>query len=270
MRMFLLVVATGVALSYGTALIALLWLQGRLVYPLERLRGNPFATTDDALADVAVHTSDGLTLTGRYHPPSRESAATVMLFHGNGEDLSQRAHIAHDLIARGYGVFQVEYRGYGGNPGTPHEAGLYADARAAYAFVAARTRSIVLHGYSLGSGVATQLASEMRIEALVLEAPFTSIVDVGAQKFPLFPVRWLARDRYDSLSKISQVRAPLLIYGGTEDRMVPPRHFLRLHGAARGRKELALIHDANHIDVWTMGGAARVLRFLEEVEAARS
>jgi fermentation-respiration switch protein FrsA (DUF1100 family) len=177
-----------------------------------------------------------------------------------------RAHIAHDLVAAGYGVFQAEYRGYAGNPGTPHEAGLYLDARAAYAFVAERSRSIVLHGYSLGSGIATQLALETRVDALVLESPFTSIVDVAAQRFPLFPVRSLARDRYDNLSKIAAVGTPLLIYGGANDRIVPPRHFSRLHDAARQPKQIALIHDADHIDVWTAGGDVHVLEFLRGVE----
>jgi fermentation-respiration switch protein FrsA (DUF1100 family) len=267
MRAVLLVIALGIGISYAGMLAALFWLQGRLVYPLERLRRRPFDTADDLLGDVTVHTDDGLTLSGRYRAPSREDAPTVVLFHGNGDDIGMRAHIAHDLVAAGYGVFQAEYRGYGGNPGTPHEAGLYLDARGAYAFVAGRARSIVLHGYSLGSGVATQLAHETRVDALVLESPFTSVVDVAAQRFPLFPVRRLARDRYDNLSKIAAVSTPLLIYGGANDCVVPPRHFSRLYDAARQPKQLALIQDADHIDVWAAGGDGHVLRFLREVES---
>jgi fermentation-respiration switch protein FrsA (DUF1100 family) len=190
----------------------------------------------------------------------------VILFHGNGDDIGVRAHIAHDLVAAGYSVFQAEYRGYGGNPGTPHEAGLYLDARAAHAFVGRHARSIVLHGYSLGSGVATQLALEARVDALVLESPFISIVDVAAQRFPLFPVRSVARDGYDNLSKIAAVSAPLPIYGGANDRIVPPRHFARLHDAARQPKQLALIQGADHTGVWTSGGDVHVLLFLGEVE----
>ncbi|MFP3559120.1 alpha/beta hydrolase [Paraburkholderia sp. SIMBA_049] len=266
MHAFLLLVTLGIGISYAGVLAALFWLQGRLVYPLERLRRRPFDVADDLLYDVTIHTDDGLTLSSRYRAPSREAAPTVILFHGNGDDIGMRAHIAHALVAAGYGVFQAEYRGYGGNPGTPHEAGLYLDARAAYAFVAGRARSIVLHGYSLGSGVATQLALETRVDALVLESPFTSIVDVAAQRFPLFPVRPLARDRYDNLSKIAAVSLPLLIYGGANDGIVPPRHFSRLHDAARQPKQLALIQGADHIDIWTTGGDVHVLRFLHEVE----
>lgn len=251
------------AVGYGSITAILLWLQGRLIYPLDRIRNiapNPDA---DRLEPVNIETSDGLTLTIRHQSPPATDGTTVVLFHGNGEDLSQRVHIAHALIEAGYGVLLAEYRGYGGNPGKPHEAGLYADGRAAIEFAYRHTSHVVLHGYSLGSGVAVQLATEFPIDALILEAPFTSMVDVAQTRFPYVPVRWLLRDRYDSLSKIGRVNAPVLIYGGLADGLIPPRQFEALHAAARGPRQLALIPDANHLDVWEKGGADHVLSFLQ-------
>ena len=263
------ILLTAIALLYAIALAGLYWLQGRLVYPLEKIEAFKNAELEEQTEAVRIKTEDELTLTVRYKAPKQKTASTIILFHGNGEDLAQRGHIALELIEAGYGVLLAEYRGYGGNPGRPHEAGLYADARAAYAYASARSSNIVLHGYSLGSGVAVQLASEAKINALMLEAPFTSIVDVAAMRFRLFPVRLLARDRYDSLSKIASVRAPLLIYGGTKDGVIPPAHFQRLFDAARGDKRLALIEDADHLNVWTMGGREHVMQFLASLQPAR-
>ncbi len=242
------ILLAALALFYLIALAALYWLQGWLVYPLEQIQALRNAALDDTTEGITVHTQDGLDLIAGYKAPRREDAPTVILFHGNGENFTQRAHIALELIDAGYGVLLAEYRGYAGNPGKPYEAGLYADARAVHAFVAERRSRIVLHGYSLGSGVATQLASEAHIDALILEAPFTTIVEVATKRFPLFPVRTLARDRYDNLSKIARIDAPLLIYGGTADGVIPPAHFQTLFDAARGDKHLALIEGADHLD----------------------
>jgi uncharacterized protein len=270
MSEIILSIVLALALFYGIALAALYWLQGRLVYPLEHIQALKNATLDAHTEAITVRTQDGLNLIARYKAPRDEALPTVILFHGNGEDLNTRAHIALEMIEAGYGVLLAEYRGYAGNPGKPSETGLYADAYAAYAFAAAHTGSIVLHGYSLGSGVAVQLASVAHVDALILEAPFTSIVDVAARRFWLFPVRALARDRYNNIAKIGSVRAPILIYGGTKDRVIPPDHFQQLFDAARGRKELALIEGASHLDVWHMGGNVHVMSFLAALAERRA
>lgn len=258
------------AALYAVALAGLYWLQGRLVYPLEHIEAFRNEELEARTESVRLRTEDALDLTLRYASARDPSLPTIILFHGNGEDLFQRGHIALEMIEAGYSVLLAEYRGYGGNPGKPGEAGLYADARAAYLFVSARSEHIVLHGYSLGSGVAVQLASEQPVSALILEAPFTSIVDVAARRFPLFPVRTLARDRYDSLAKIASVGAPLLIYGGTADGVIPPDHFQRLYDAALGEKRIALIEGADHLNVWTQGGREHVMQFLASLPATRA
>jgi fermentation-respiration switch protein FrsA (DUF1100 family) len=261
-----LISAAGLAVTaYGSTLGMLHRLQGRFIYPLERIRGIAPNPSADRLDPVAVRTRDGLELTVRHKAPAEVDGITVVLFHGNAEDLSQRAHIAHELIAAGCGVLLAEYRGYGGNPGKPHEAGLYADGRAALEFAYLQTSRVALHGYSLGSGVAVQLATEFPVDALVLEAPFTCLADVARTRFPYVPVRWLLRDRYDNLSKIGAVSSPVLIYGGLADDLIPPRQFTALHAAVRGPRRLALIDDADHVNAWTKGGADHVLAFLQEI-----
>jgi pimeloyl-ACP methyl ester carboxylesterase len=115
----------------------------------------------------------------------------------------------------------MSYRGYGGNPGQPSEEGLYNDARAAIEFLAAegiRPENVIYYGESLGSGVAVQLALETTPAAIILEAPYTDITAVGQRRYPFLPVRLLMRDRFDNLSKIAAVRAPVMVIHGEQDR----------------------------------------------------
>jgi uncharacterized protein len=107
----------------------------------------------------------------------------------------------------------------------------------------------------------------MHVPRLILEAPFTSIGDVAAAWFRWLPVRRLVRDRYDNLSKIAAVRAPVLIYGGHADLVIPPAHFSRLFAAVRAPRRLAMLDAANHADAWERGGSEHVLRFLRDVTA---
>ncbi|SIT50548.1 conserved exported hypothetical protein [Paraburkholderia piptadeniae] len=265
-RLILLSLLAVVLAGYAIAVALLFWLQGRLVYPLEQIRGVTRNAAADHIEPVTVRTADGLVLPGRYAPASRSDAFTVVLFHGNGEDLSQRAQIAHDLIEAGHGVYLAEYRGYGGAPGHPSEAGLFADGRAALDFVAQRTTRIAVHGFSLGTGVAVRMASEYEaLTALILEAPFTCIADVARARFPLFAFRCMVRDRYDNLASIGRVRAPVLICGGRADAVIPPVQFARLYSAVRAPRRLELIDGAGHVDVWEQGAREHVLRFLDDL-----
>lgn len=259
---FLFGIVAVLAAVYAAGVLTLYALQGRLVFPGDALRVTPDAAGVPELAEVTVRTDDGLDLLGWYGAPSDPAKPTVLLFHGNGESVSRRSGVARDLLDAGYGVYQAEYRGYGGNPGTPSEAGLYRDARAAMDFLERQGARVVLHGYSLGSGVAVQLATERRVEGLVLEAPFASVVEVAARLLPFVPVRLLVRDRFESIAKIGRVRVPLLVYYGTDDRVIPLDQFGTLFDAANEPKRLVAFPGADHVNAWSAGGRAVTLSFL--------
>ena len=161
----------------------------------------------------------------------------------------------------------VGYRGFG-NPGAPSEQGLYNDARAALGELHKRgvpDKAIVLYGESMGTGVATQMATEINAAALILESPYTSVPDVGADRYPVVPVRWILRDRYDSLSKISSVHMPLLLLHGEQDQVVPVRFGKQLFAAANDPKQAEFVPDAGHNDVYSLRVQELVLNFLAKL-----
>jgi uncharacterized protein len=191
----------------------------------------------------------------------------VLVCNGNGGNRSLRAPLAAALARMGLAVLLFDYRGYGGNPGHPTEAGLAADARAALDYLAARPEvdpaRVVYFGESLGAAVALRLATERPPAALVLRSPFASLAEVGQLHYPLVPVSLLLRDRYDSAALAGRLAAPLLVVAGGRDRIIPASHSRRLFAAAPQPKRLVVLDGADHNDHDLLAGP----RLLAEVRA---
>ncbi len=160
-------------------------------------------------------------LTDWWTPPASPAMPTVVFFHGNAADRTDFMSLGMLLHQHGWGVVLASYRGYSGNPGTPTEAGLLADARATIATVKPRAGRIIVWGHSLGSGVAAQMASEGLASGLVLESPYTSVADLGARQFPYIPVHLLSLDPFDTLSLLDRIRVPVLIFHSADDPEIP-------------------------------------------------
>jgi fermentation-respiration switch protein FrsA (DUF1100 family) len=242
------------------ALFIFLWaMQRRLMYfPMGEVL-DPAAVGLTRVEAVAFPTSDGLTLHGWFLPaPPSPARYTIVVFNGNAGNRSYRAPLAAALRERGHAVLLFDYRGYGGNPGSPTESGLREDARAARGFVMGRAdvdrERVVYFGESLGTGVAVTLAAEHPPAALVLRSPFTSMVDVGRMHYPIFPVRWLLRDRYASSDRITRIRCPLLVIAGNRDGVIPLEQSQRLYAAAPSPKQLLIIPGADHNDDVLLSG----------------
>jgi uncharacterized protein len=246
--------ALATAVGLAILLLAAVWIfQRRLIYfPFGDVPA-PRTVGLDAAEPVVFPTSDGFRLHGWLVPPREpRSGATIVVFNGNAGHRGFRAPLATALRDRGYGVLLFDYRGYGGNPGTPTEAGLAADARAARAFLLARPEAaatrLVYFGESLGTGVAARLAAEHRPAALVLRSPFTSMTDVGAFHYPVLPVRWLLRDRFDTASRIAGIGCPVLVVAGDRDSVVPYASSQRVFEVAAEPKRFVTIAGADHND----------------------
>ncbi len=231
--------------------------------------GDPGTAEAVGMTAVRMTAADGVTVVHWYAPPQR-GQAVVVLFHGNGGTVADLEPWAAAFRARGYGTVLADYRGYSGNPGSPSEEGVYADARAVLDWLEAQgfdARSIVLLGWSLGSGVAVQMAVERHPAALVLLAPYTSLIDVGTRQYPIFLVRLLLQDRFDNLSKITAVDAPLMIVHGNDDTIVPPDMGPTLLAAAHEPKRGLFLPQVGHI-IEPSDAFAPVAEFLDEQLAA--
>ncbi|MEX0924256.1 MAG: alpha/beta hydrolase [Rhodovibrionaceae bacterium] len=233
----------------------------------EPLRAAEVGLPADAL--VETRTEDYLTLSHFYVPPGDPEAPVVVVFHGNAGNASHRLAKFSSLVAGGYGLFLAEYRGYGGNPGKPTEAGLIADGESVLDWLESQgigEARVALYGESLGTGVVLALARERRLRAIVLEAPFTSIAAAAQQRYPFVPAKWLVLDRFDNLTRIASIEAPILILHGEQDRVMPSSHGRRLAEAGR-RVSLQLFPAAGHNDLFEQGAGEKVLDFLGQVYA---
>lgn len=218
---------------------------------------------------VEARTADNLILNGWFVPPRKPDGKIVVLFHGNAGNISHRVIKAAHFYEKDYGVYLAEYRGYGGNPGMPTETGLYTDARAALSFLEKQGYSraqIVLYGESIGTGVAVEMATKLQPGQLILEAPFTSAVDVAALTYFWLPVKYLMKDRFESLEKIKSVKSALLIVHGDEDGVIPIALSQKLYEAANHPKEFITINGGGHSDLYEHHAGHVIVEWLARQE----
>lgn len=227
------------------------------------------------MEDVNILSRDGTQIQIWSHKP-KEGFPTVVYFHGNAGNLSDRSAKFGAMVEAGFGVVALSYRSFGKSAGEISEQGLYEDARAAidYAINAKGMSSanLIYFGESLGSGVAVQMATERAPGLLMLEAAYTSVETRSAELFYyILGVRYLVRDKYDSLSKIGKVRAPLVMIHGTLDPTIPIRHGRKLFEAANEPKTLVVYPEVHHTDftneqiVSPLLNAARKYRLINEI-----
>ena len=243
------------------ALLTLLYLfQRKLIYVPY---GDEVAPSAVGLADFKVErlaAPDGASLVV-WSADAKPGQPTILYFHGNGGGLQNRANQFVALRSQGWGLYAMSYRGYSGSTGSPGEAANVADALRAYDALRAKgvaAADIVLYGESLGSGVAVQVAAARPVAAVVLESPYSSIADIAAYRFWYFPTRWGLEDRYNSVEHVAQVTAPVLIFAGARDTIVPAIFARRLFDAIPGVKRYVEYPDGWHIDAFRHGGLAEV------------
>jgi len=255
----------GLLAGYIGFLALLYVMQRRLMYFPDTARV-PAASAGLPLAEYLVlNTADGERVIAWYVPPQGERPL-VLYLHGNGGALVHRAERFVALVRHGVGLLAIDYRGYGGSTGSPSEAGLLIDAQTAYEFAASRYPAgrIALWGESLGTGVAVELAAERAVARVVLEAPFTSAVDVAALHYPFVPVRALMKDQFRSDERVARIGVPLLILHGARDQVVPIELGERLFALAREPKRFIRYPDGEHEGLDQFGALEAVLGFLGE------
>jgi uncharacterized protein len=259
---------TGATLVAGYLSIAgyMSWSERTILYRLGD-RGGALAANGGVAVPgserVSITAADGTKLAAWYRPAAA-GRPTFLFLHGQGGSLVAQTTRWEQLSERGWGVLALSYRGYPMSDGTPTEEGLALDARAAFGWLAGKVPpdTIVIHGHSLGSGVATRLAADVPARALVLEAPFTAASDLGAERYPWLPVRLLMRDQYRSRDRVALVKSPLLIVHGDADIVVPFAHGERLFALGREPKAFVRVPGGGHNTLAATGLYDHVAAFL--------
>jgi len=231
-----------IALVFAIGFPLLMYLaQDSLIFHPQRLdesRRAALAQTP-AVESLFIHSADGT----RLHAWHVKGDPLVIYFGGNAEEVSWMLDEAPRRVP-GVGWLLVDYRGYGSSDGSPSEKALVSDALQWYDHV--RAERTYAFGRSLGSGVAVQLAAERPVAGLILVAPFDSLVEVGKRIYPLLPVQWLLKHRFDSVALAPKMKAPLLCIVASHDDIIPPEHAKRLYDAWGGPKKWVALEGAGH------------------------
>jgi uncharacterized protein len=231
---------TAIALAYGAACAFMFFAQRSLLY-------FPVAGAPPAGAERLELRSGDATL--RVWVRTMPGADALIYFGGNGEDVGMNFAPFVAALPR-HSLYLVNYRGYGGSTGSPSEPALFADALAVFDHVRARHASVAVAGRSLGSGVAVYLARERPVSRLALVTPYDSVENVAAGVYPFLPVRWLIRDRFDSASRIADVRMPTLVVIAERDEVIPrARTDALVAKFPPGQARVEVVRGATHNDL---------------------
>ena len=173
---------------------------------------------------VTILTSDNIELLGWYHEKNIKDFKTIIYFHGNAGSLENRIHKLNHFHEMNVNFLIVAWRGFSGNNGNPSEQGLYVDGKSAIDWLIKKgvdEKNLILYGESLGTGVATHLAQNRSFAGVILETPFTSMIDAAKIFYPYIPVNLLLKDKFENYKKIKNVKLPILVMHGEKDQIVP-------------------------------------------------
>jgi hypothetical protein len=252
------------AVIYLGGVAALYFRQREMLFPIPPVgRTAPDAAGLPQAEEQVLTTVDGEKIIV-WHVPATPGRPVVLFFPGNGDFLAGRLSRFKGITSDGTGLVALSYRGYAGSTGSPSETGLLRDAAAAYAFTTARYDAgrIVAWGFSLGTGVAVAIASQHPIGKLILEAPYTSTVDVAASLFPIVPVSLLMRDPFHSDRRIASVTMPLLVMHGDADPAINIAFGERLFAMAHEPKQFVRFRGGGHDNLDDFGAIETARQFI--------
>jgi fermentation-respiration switch protein FrsA (DUF1100 family) len=254
-RVFCLIAPIVLVILVGCILfLGLRKLERTIAFHPEPYKSGSAWVTPSGAEDVWFATADRNRLHGWFFQPAAKlSKATIIYFHGNGGNVSNIGWIGEHLAAREFNVLIFDYRGYGRSEGElEDEQGLYADADAAYEYVlkvrGVPPQAIVLYGQSLGTAAVTDLAARRECAAIILESGLSSGSDMAAAALPWLPrkLHFLARNRFESARKLSQVHCAVLVTHGDPDHTIPVDQGRALFAAANEPKKLLVFPGAGH------------------------
>ena len=247
---------------YCAAFAALVLVQNKLIYPFDPTHVQP----ELRITEFKLVTTDDETLIVWVAPPHGDQP-TILYFHGNAGNLASRAQRFDRMIDRGYGLVALGYRGSSGSTGAPNQSRLRADSALVHKVLdrfAGDANKLVFYGESLGTTVAIHLAARHQPDAIILEAPFTSLKTLAREAMPYFPTGIGLNDTWDSLSQMPKITAPLLVMHGTADAVVPYDHSQKIFAAAASKqKSFHSVDGLGHGGHWSVSGQKAIYTFID-------
>jgi fermentation-respiration switch protein FrsA (DUF1100 family) len=263
MNMFPVVLGLGVLVA-ALLILGSSALQQFLIYHPARERVAPLEAGLENVFEREIPTPDGLKVLAWWSPPE-PGRPSVLYFHGNAGSLVDRTGRIRRFQERGIGVLMMTYRGYGGSMGKPTERDNVADGKRAYDALLAEgvpAEQIFIFGESLGTSVAMQVAAKKKAAGLILDAPYTSMLDLAHLHYPYLPADWFLRDRYETVQHIAKIDVPLLVVHGEADVVIPVAMGRAVFDAAPGPKTF-LKFGGGHLDHDARGSFDEIIGWIE-------
>jgi fermentation-respiration switch protein FrsA (DUF1100 family) len=200
--------------------------------------------------EVFIQNREGIKLKAWLHEKDLINKKTIIFFHGNAGNLRNRNYKLNELSKFNVNFLIVAYRGFSGNQGKPSEQGLYEDARSALDFLkikGVKEKNLILYGESLGTAVAIETAQNKDLAGIILESPFTSMVELAQKYYPFLPVKFLLKDKYETIKKLPKINSPLLVLHGKIDNIVPFAMGKKIFNKANEPKFKYFIDNDDHM-----------------------
>ena len=263
---YLFITLSSIVIAYLVILILIYFYQRNLLYhPSENNYQNDEAQFN--YEEVNIKAEDGVTLKSWLINKDFKKFKTLLFFHGNAGDLSNRIYKLNELNKLEINILLISWRGFSGNKGSPTEKNLYKDAEAAIKWLNKKNinnNRIILYGESLGSGVAVEMAKKINFNSIILESPFTSIEDSAKIYYPFLPVKFLLKDRFDSISKIKMIKSPIMIMHGEKDDVVPFSMGKKLFEKANNPKHSYFTLSDDHMMEFNLKLLEEIKNFIEK------
>ena len=218
--------------------------------------------------EVYIPTSDGKKLKAWFHKKDLKQKKTMIFFHGNAGNLSNRIYKLNLIKDFDINFLIVAYRGFSGNEGKPTEEGLYQDARDTLKWLNKQNvedEKIIIYGESLGTGVSTEVSQYKNYAGLILESPFTSMVDAGKHYYFYLPVSLLLKDRYETIKKLKNIKIPILVMHGENDKIVPFKMGKKVFSEANEPKYFYFPKDDDHMMEYNENLLEALNKFLKSI-----
>ena len=218
--------ALAIVFFYILLLIFVFFFQRNLLYhpSINNYLDDQSMKVPSEIKKIKITTKDDIDLIGWFYQGNTDKFKTILFFHGNAGSLENRTYKLNHFKNLNVNFLIIAWRGFSGNKGKPNEKGLYEDAESAIRWLKSRginEKNIILYGESLGTAVAVEVAQNKKYAGIILESPFTSMIDMGKKYYPFFPVRFLLKDKFESHKKVGNISVPLLFIHGKVDKIVP-------------------------------------------------